>query len=216
MLRREQIVLNHKKVYRLYRQENLAVCRPKRRKTRHEPRILPIPPTGPNQSWALDFVSDTLGDGRRFRVLCILDLYVRECLAVEAGFSLPSTTVVDTWTRLIAVLLRDSPPTTAPSLFRMSSTLFVNSTHGLAHDWIEPGKPHQNGFTESFNARLRDECLNLHWFRSLSEAQEVLDAWQHEYNTTRPHSSLHGQTPFEFLHSFSTSNIQPSNSILAA
>jgi putative transposase len=196
LLRREGILMNHKKLRRLYREERLQVRRRGGRKRAVGTRAPMVVSKGPNQRWSMDFVSDAFSDGRRFRILSIVDDFTRECLALVADTSLPGLRVVRELERLVA------------SRGRPASCLSDNGTEltGLAIlrwsqetqvEWhyIAPGKPQQNGFMESFNGKLRDECLNSHVFSSVGEAQVVLDAWREDYNLVRPHSSLQDRTP---------------------
>ncbi|CAH0357353.1 IS3 family transposase ISGdi11 [Sphingobium sp. CECT 9361] len=163
LLAREAITPNHKKLLRIYREEGLRVRRRGGRKRALGTRRPMVLPDGPNQRWSLDFVSDSLICGRRFRILCVVDDYTRECLALVADTSLSGARVARELTGLMGMR----------------------------------GKPMQNGFVESFNGRLRDECLNETLFTSLAHARFVLAAWRHDYNTVRPHSKLGGKTPAE-------------------
>jgi putative transposase len=151
-----------------------------------------------NQRWSLDFIGDTLSDGRRFRILCIVDDFSRECLACVADTSLSGVRVVRELTRLIneratpEMIVSDNGP-------ELTSTAILRWVPGrLAWHYIEPGKPAQNAFIESFNSRLRDECLNEYLFSSLNEAREIIESWREDYNRARPHSSLGTLTPNEF------------------
>lgn len=161
---------------------------------------VPLPkPSRPNERWSMDFVSDQLGaTGRRIRCLTILDEYTRECLAIEVDTSLPGTRVVAVLERLKAlrglpqVLVTDNGP-------EFTGQALDQFAHGqIKLDPIDPGKPQQNAFIESFNGKFRNECLNENWFVSLKHAQEICEAWREEYNRCRPHSSLGGLTPEEF------------------
>jgi len=190
--------LNVKRVYRLYLEEGLSVRRKKRkrlvRERASEPRL-----TGPNQEWAMDFVVDGLATGRMVRILTVVDAYTRECVALEADFSLGSGRVTRVLERAIAERGRpeqlrsdNGPEFTSRRMIGWAEQWKV----GLIH--IEPGKPMQNGHVESFNGRLRDECLNVSWFRTLNDVRETLANWEREYNCERPHSSLDYRTPEEF------------------
>lgn len=155
--------------------------------------------TEPNQQWSLDFVHDRLANGRTIRVLTVVDTFTRECLALEVDACLPSRRVTRTLDRVISERGR-------PERIRMDNGSELTSRHflcwGIDHrielNHIEPGKPVQNAFIESFNGRLRDECLNTSWFRNLWEARRRIAAWRSEYNHERPHSSLDYRTPCEF------------------
>ncbi len=156
--------------------------------------------TAPNQEWSLDFVHDALATGRTVRVLSIMDNFTRECLALETDTSFASQRV----TRVLdGVIERRS----RPAALRMDNGPELTSRHFLAWclerkitmNHIQPGKPMQNGHVESFNGRLRDECLNTHWFRNLNDARRKIALWRSDYNAARPHSSLDYRTPDEFV-----------------
>lgn len=153
---------------------------------------------GPNQRWSLDFASDSLACGRRFRILAVIDDFTRECLALVADTSLSGARVARELTALIG--LRGKPHTVvSDSGTELTSSAILRWSHELGVEWhyIAPGKPMQHGFVESFNGRVRDECLNETLFTSLAHARAVLAAWRHDYNTVRPHSKLGGRTPAE-------------------
>jgi putative transposase len=199
LLRREGRAMNHKKLYRLYRAEKLMVRRRggcKRALGTGAPIELP---RAINQRWSLDFLSDTLSDGRRFQILCIVDDFSRECLATVVDTSLGGLRVVRELERLVLeqgvpkVIVSDNG-TELTSVAALSWSM-----DRVAWQYIQPGKPVQNAFVESFNSRLRDECLNEHVFLSLLEAREIIDAWRHDYNHLRPHSSLGYLSPQQFL-----------------
>jgi putative transposase len=198
LLAREGQAMNHKKLYRLYREEKLMVRRRGGRKRAVGTRAPMAVPTALNQRWSLDFVSDTLADGRRFRILCIVDDFSRECLAVVVDTSLSGVRVVRELDRLI--LERTTPATIVSDNGTELTSIAVLrwAAPRVAWHYIQPGKPVQNAFIESFNSRLRDECLNEHVFMSLAEAREIIEAWRHDYNCCRPHSSLRRLTPKEY------------------
>jgi len=198
LLAREGMTPNHKKLLRIYRQENLRVRRRGGRKRALGTRAPMVLPDGPNQRWSLDFVSDTLTCSRRFRILCVVDDYTRECLALVADTSLSGVRVARELTRLIG--MRGKPHTVvSDNGTELTSSAILRWSQERRVEWhyIAPGKPMQNGFVESFNGRLRDECLNETLFTSLAHARFVLDAWRHDYNHVRPHSKLGGRTPAE-------------------
>jgi putative transposase len=198
LLAREGITPNHKKLLRVYREENLRVRRRGGRKRALGTRAPMVLPEGPNQRWSLDFVSDTLTCSRRFRILCVVDDYTRECLALVADTSLSGVRVARELTRLIG--MRGKPHTVvSDNGTELTSSAILRWSQERRVEWhyIAPGKPMQNGFVESFNGRLRDECLNETLFTSLPHARFVLDAWRHDYNHVRPHSKLGGKTPAE-------------------
>jgi putative transposase len=199
LLRREGWSVNHKRTYRLYREQGLMVRKRKRKRIAIAERR-PLPrPTGPNQSWSMDYVSDALIDGRKLRVLAIVDDYSRECLLLEVDSSLPGTRVVKALERLgdIRGLPRSITVDHGPEFEgrALDAWAYKRAVH-LA--FIRPGKPIENAYVESFNGRFRDECLNEHWFVSMQHARSVIEAWRIEYNTERPHSSLNDLTPEEF------------------
>ncbi|RSV12273.1 IS3 family transposase [Sphingomonas sp. ABOLG] len=198
LLAREGITPNHKKLLRIYREEGLRVRRRGGRKRALGTRRPMVLPDGPNQRWSLDFVSDSLICGRRFRILCVVDDYTRECLALVADTSLSGARVARELTSLMGS--RGKPHTVvSDNGTELTSSAILRWSQERRVEWhyIAPGKPMQNGFVESFNGRLRDECLNETLFTSLAHARFVLAAWRHDYNTVRPHSKLGGKTPAE-------------------
>lgn len=200
MLERQGIVMNLKKLRRLYREEKLQVRRRGGRKRALGTRRPMLVPDAPNQRWSLDFVSDALTDGRRFRVLAVVDDYSRECLALVADTSLSGLRVVRELDALItqrgrpAMVVSDN----GTELTSMAVLSWCQRTRIEWH-YIAPGKPMQNGFVESFNGRFRDELLNETLFSSLAEARRQIRAWQHDYNHHRPHSGLGNIPPVEFV-----------------
>lgn len=198
LLQRRGWKMNHKKLYRLYREEHLAVRRLRRKRL-----VRPAAPvaelTRANQEWAMDFVMDGLATGRALRALTAVDEYTRECLAIEVDSCLSSRRV----TRVLEWVIQQRGK---PEAVRCDNGPEFTSRHFLA--WceeqqirlihIQPGRPMQNGRVESFNGRLRDECLNANWFPTMSEAKRKIEAWREEYNRERPHSSLGYRTPEEF------------------
>ncbi|MBL4897957.1 MAG: IS3 family transposase [Erythrobacter sp.] len=198
LLAREGMRPNHKKLLRIYREEGLRVRRRGGRKRALGTRRPMVLPDGPNQRWSLDFVSDSLICGRRFRILCVVDDFSRECLALVADTSLSGARVARELTSLIG--MRGKPHTVvSDNGTELTSSAILRWSQERRVEWhyIAPGKPMQNGFVESFNGRLRDECLNETLFTSLAHARFVLAAWRHDYNTVRPHSKLGGKTPAE-------------------
>jgi putative transposase len=196
LLAREGLRPNHKKLRRLYREERLQVRRRGGRKRAIGTRAPMAVPDRPNQRWSLDFASDTLADGRRFRILCVVDDFSRECLAVVADTSLSGKRVVR---ELDAIGARRGLPLTVVSdngtELTGTAILGWSQQRAVAWHYIAPGKPQQNAFAESFIGRLRDECLNETLFTSLWHARAVLAGWQRDYNEVRPHSALNGNTP---------------------
>lgn len=198
LLRREGFLVNHKRVYRLYRGEGLLVRRRRRKKTAGVERMMLPPPERVNQRWSMDFLQDGLGDGRRLRVLTLVDDYSRECLAIEVNTSLPGARVVQVLEQVSSMrrvpenIVVDNGPEFAGKA--LDAWAYAR---GVGLHFIEPGKPVQNAYIESFNGKFRDECLNEHWFGSIPEAQAIVEAWRQDYNTFRPHSSLANRTPQE-------------------
>ena len=199
LLRREGWVVNTKRVYRLYREEGLQVRTKKRTKRAAHTRV-PLPePSRPNQRWSMDFVSDRSTDGRWFRILTVVDQYTRECLCVYADRSQTGEKVVEHMKRLAAVRgVPESITTDNGSEFAGQAMDVWAHQAGVKLDFIRPGRPVQNGYIESFNGRLRDECLNTEVFLNLTDAREKLECWRRDYNQTRPHSALADRTPEEF------------------
>jgi putative transposase len=199
LLKREGLAMNQKRFRRLYREEGLQVRKRGGRKRALGPRAPLALPSRPNERWSLDFVSDTFTDGRRFRALAVVDDCTRECLALVADTSLSGARVARELDAIIAIRGR---PTTCVSDngTELTSMAILAWSKGAGVDWhyIQPGKPQQNAFVESFNGRLRDECLNETAFSSLDEARAVLAAWRDDYNRVRPHSALANRTPEEF------------------
>ncbi len=199
LLKREGIVLNHKKLFRLYREERLTVRRRGGRKRALGTRAPMALLQGANQRWSLDFVADTLDSGRRFRVLVVVDDFTRECLALVVDTSLSGIRVARELDKLVARRRRPLM-IVSDNGTELTSRAILQWQEDNAVEWhyIAPGKPMQNGFVESLNGRLRDECLNEHLFRSLPTAQQIIEDWRIDYNHTRPHTSLGGLTPSEF------------------
>jgi putative transposase len=196
LLEREGVHLNHKKLRRLYTEERLQVRRRGGRKRALGTRAPMAVPDGPNQRWSLDFVHDAMADGRRLRILTVVDDYSRECLALVVDTSLSGQRVAR---ELDAVIACRSRPATIVSdngtEFTSMAILRWAQEVSIAWHYIAPGKPNQNAFVESFNGRLRDELLNETLFVSLVQARSVLAAWQEDYNTVRPHSALGNLPP---------------------
>lgn len=205
LLKRQGWPDNHKRVYRLYREEgpSLRHKRPRRHKTARI-RQPTQQASGPNQIWSMDFVSDALFDGRRLRALTVVDQFTRECLAIEVGQSLKREDVARTMDYLAAT--RGTPQTIKVD----NGSEFAGRVmdrwayeRGVELDFSRPGKPTDNAFVESFNGRLREECLNAHWFLSLDDARGKIEAWRCFYNEARPHSALGWLTPAEFARQYS-------------
>jgi putative transposase len=199
LLRRDGFVVNHKRLFRLYREERLTVRKRGGRKRALGTRAPMTIPQGPNERWSLDFASDVLSDGRRFRVLVVVDDFSRECLALVADSSLSGRRVARELDRIaelrgLPLMIVSDNGTELTS----HAILGWQTERGVAWHYIAPGKPMQNGLVESLIGRLRDECLNEHLFKSLPAARQTLELWRADYNTQRPHTSLNGLTPFVF------------------
>jgi len=200
LLRREGWQVGRNQAYRLYREEGLQLRSklPRRRKMavlRHER----IRPRRPDEAWSLDFVADQLADGRKFRALTVVDVYTREALAIEIGPRLRGEHVVATLDRI--ALQRRKPH----YLFVDNGSEFSGRLldlwayhHKVRIDFSPPGKPTDNCYVETFNGSLRDECLNVHWFETLDQAREVIEAWRRDYNESRPHMALGEAAPSDF------------------
>jgi putative transposase len=209
LLRREGRMVNHKKVLRLYREEGLAVHRQRRKKRVAAVRV-PLPtPSRRTERWSMDFVSDRLADGRGFRCFTLVDDFTRECPAIIVDVSLPAWRILPTLDRLIAERGR---PT---CLVCDNGSEFTGRTfdawahaNGIALQFIRPGKPVENAYIESFNGKLRAECLNANWFLNLDHARVTIESWRHEYNEIRPHSSLGRRTPAEFTKELEQTTLQ--------
>lgn len=199
LLCREGWPCNHKRIYRLYREAGLAVrCRRRKRLRRVRP-LLPRPLRQPNEEWSMDFISDGLASGQAIRALTVLDNFTRECLAIEVDTSLSGERVARVLTQLgerrgwpQRIVVDNGPEFTSRCM-----TAWCEERR-IVLQYIEPGKPCQNAFIESFNGRFRDECLNVSWFANLPAARTKIAAWREEYNRARPHSSLGYLTPYEF------------------
>lgn len=206
-LRREGFALSWEKAHRLWRLAGLQLPkkRPRRRVAASRPR--PKAPTGPNSVWAYDFVFDACANGQPIKCLTIIDEYTRECLAIDVAGGIRSKRVIEVLSRLVSdrgapqYLRSDNGPE-----FVSRAILQWISDAKIGSALSDPGKPWQNGTDESFNGRLRDECLNLEWFRSRTEARVVIEAWRQHYNLVRPHSSLGYLTPAEFVHNLHSFN----------
>jgi putative transposase len=198
LLAREGQRVNHKRLFRVYREAGLSVKRTRRKKLVRAGLSQPVL-SAPNDEWSLDFLCDAVANGRVVRVLSIVDNFTRECLALETDTSFASQRV----TRVLDDVIGQRG---APKALRLDNGPELTSRHFLAWcierkiamNHIQPGKPMQNGHIESFNGRFRDECLNANWFRNLFDARQKISIWRDDYNRDRPHSSLNYRTPDEF------------------
>lgn len=212
LLRRERLI-NHKRVHRLYRAEGLAVRRRRRKRVAAVQRKPLAAPGAPNQEWSMDFMSDTLGTGRVFRTLNIVDDFTRECLAIEVDTSLPGLRVVRVLERLAAErgLPQRLVVDNGPEFASRAVDQWVYD-RGIELHFIAPGRPMENAFVESFNGRFRDECLNQHWFTSLGDARRTIEEWRVDYNDVRPHGSLGRIPPAAFAARFAELQAPPAPS----
>ncbi len=190
---------NHKRIGRIYRELGLQVYRRRKSRKLLRPRMLLQVPDKPNQLWGMDFVSDSLASGRRFRILTVKDLFTHEALCLHVDISITGERVAEVMNRLKgtrglpqAIVCDNGSEYTSKAMDQWAYR------SGVELKFIQPGRPMQNGFVESFNGRLRDECLNQHWFENLPQATDIIEAWRIEYNTDRPNRALGKKTPEEF------------------
>jgi putative transposase len=198
-LRRLGHQIGWQRTYRLWSQAGLTLPRRRARRRIAGGRSRPLPPAHANFIWAYDFVFDATAGGQQIKCLTVVDEFTRECLAIDVAGAIRSKRVIEVLAKLVSVrgaplfLRSDNGP---EFVSRAILEWITNSGISTAH--IDPGKPWQNGTDESFNGKLRDECLSIEWFRSREEARVVIETWRHHYNTVRPHSSLRYLTPLEF------------------
>ena len=200
MLIREGSHINHKKAYRLYKEAGLSLKRKAKRRT-YEKRGMPDRSRlqRPNDRWSMDFVSDSTCTGKRFRVFTLIDEVTRKCLALEVDTSIGGEQVARFLNKAILfygmpkeILSDNGPEFTSNAMNEWSYSKKID------HIFIDPGKPMQNGYIESFNGKLRDECLNQNWFKNITHAREIISLWREEYNHERPHSALGNLAPQEY------------------
>jgi putative transposase len=202
LLRREGYRVNHKKVLRLYREEGLAVTRRRRKKHVAIARVPRPKPTARTERWSMDFVSDALFDGRPFRCFTLVDDFTRECVAIDVAHSLPAWRVIHVLEQAAverglpkSIVCDNGPEFASKAMDRWAYE------RGVTLQFIRPGKPVENAYCESFNGKLRDECLNANWFATIADAQRTIEQWRQEYNEERPHKNLGRRTPAEFTRS---------------
>jgi putative transposase len=205
LLRREA-VYNHKRVERIYREAGLSLRRKKRKRLMRQ-RKPAVAVHAANEEWAMDFVTDSLASARHVRILTVVDVFTRECLALETDTSIGSQRVLRVLDRIIAergapqrIRSDNGPEFTSRAFLAWGLDRRVEQIH------IRPGKPIENAHVESFNGRLREECLNVSWFRNLFDARRQIDAWRDHYNIQRPHSALNYRTPQEFALAFASAS----------
>ena len=199
LVRRDGDKVNHKRVYRLYVEEQLWVRKRNHKRCRGSTRAALLVPMWPNQVWSIDFVSDALGSGRRFRTLNVVDDFSREAPVIEVDTSLGGVRVTRVLDRLrlerglpVEIRSDNGPEFTSRAVEQWAYE------NGVEWHFIEPGKPTENAYIESFNGKFRDECLNENWFTSLADARQKIEHWRQDYNQARPHSALGYRTPNEF------------------
>jgi putative transposase len=199
MLAAEKLVVNPKRTYRIYREEKLQVRTKRRKRLAKRPRIEIPTPAATNQRWSMDFVSDQLANGRRFRVLNVVDDHTRECVLNIVDFSISGERVARALDEMrekrglpTQIVMDNGPEFTSKAMFLWSQS------SGVKLHFIQPGRPTQNAFVESYNGKFRDACLNEHWFVSIADARRIIESWRIHYNTVRPHSSLGNRTPEQF------------------
>lgn len=207
VLRREGLVINHKRTERIYKEQNFSLKVRKRKRRIKQVRLELPKATKPNHRWSMDFVSVSLWSGRKFRALCVIDQFTKECPVIEVDFSLPGLRVsrVLDWLTLTRgrpeAITQDNGPEFAGIV--LDRWAYKNN---VKLDFISPGKPTENAFVESFNGKLRHECLNQHYFKTLDEAKALIEDWRMRYNEFRPHRSLNGLTPEAFAKEWQDKN----------
>ena len=200
LLKREGVVINHKRTERIYREEGLSLRKRTRRKRLSLPRV-PMPAASRvNEVWSIDFLSDALANGKRFRILALVDDFSRVSPGILVHPSIPARKVTMFLDQICSIcgyperIRVDNGPEFTSAVFHQWAEM-----RDIIIEHIRPGRPSDNAFAESFIGKLRDECLNEHWFLNLAHAQQIIEAWRVTYNTERPHSSLNNLTPYEFI-----------------
>jgi putative transposase len=216
LLRREGLVVNLKRVYRLYREERLTMRRHRARKHTAEPRGPLVRATQPNERWGMDFIHDSCVDGRRFRCLTMVDEFTRGCPLIEAETSLPAARVIAALEQLAAerglpkCLIVDH----GPEFISRALDIWAYR-RGIQLVFIRPGKPVENAYIESFHSRFRDECLSAHWFLDVTDARFQIEQFRRDYNEVRPHSSLGNRTPDEFTRTLNAAQLDATHRLSA-
>jgi putative transposase len=213
-LGREGFEMSPGRAERLWRKAKLQLPPKRRRKRISSSRPRPLPPRAANHVWAYDFVFDACANGQQIKCLSVIDEFTRECLAVDVAGSIRSGRVIEILARLMSergapafIRSDNGPEFVSLALLKWMTENKVETVH------IDPGKPWQNGTNESFNGRLRDECLNVEWFRTRREARVLIEAWRNHYNAVRPHMSLNYLTPVEFSKQHQNPPINPNRAI---
>jgi putative transposase len=199
LLKREGLVVNHKRTERVYRQEKLSLRIRRRKKLASQGRVeLPMAER-PNHIWAMDFLQDALYDGRRIRLLPIIDIYTKECFKIEVDTSIGGRRITEILSQISSVrgLPENIVVDNGPEFVSNAMDAWVYE-RGIKLQFIRPGRPVDNAYMESFNGKFRDECLNQNWFMSVEHARRVAEEWRTDFNEERPHSSLGDLTPNEF------------------
>jgi putative transposase len=200
LLRKEGFIVNHKKTERIYKEENLSLRTKKKKKLPLKERTNMLSATRSNEIWSMDFMSDSLSRGSRYRILTVIDNYSRFSPGTEVSFSIPSQRVISCLENMASLngyperIRLDNGPEFTSKVFTSWAL-----TRGIHLDYIRPGKPTDNCYIESFNGKFRDECLNEKWFSTIKEARETIRSWLTDYNYKRPHSSLGNCSPYEFV-----------------
>ncbi len=211
VLKREGLVVNHKRTERIYREEKLSLRVRKKKKRASNIRLMLPEATRPNERWSMDFVQDKLWNGRRFRALTIVDVFSKSCPWIEVDTSIGGDRVARVLDQVAeerglpeSITIDNGPEFAGKAL---DAWAYRNK---VQLNFIRPGKPVENAYIESFNGRFRDECLNEHYFLDLEEARETIEEWRLDYHSFRPHSSLGGLTPEEFINQYTERvNLQP-------
>lgn len=211
LLCREGLIVNHKRVYRLWNTEGLALPRKRPKRRRAGATVEMVNKAAyKNHVWAYDFVEDRTDKGNKLRMLNIVDEYTRECLAIRVERSIDSLKVIDTlnWLFLTRAVPGHIRSDNGPEFIAKALKAWLAKA-GCKTIYIKPGSPWENSYVESFNGKFRDECLNMEVFRNAAEARRVVENWRREYNEFRPHSSLGYMTPSEFSHRYGSSSRPP-------
>lgn len=208
LLKREELVINHKRTERVYGEERLSLRIRRRKKRAAETRVVQPAAERPNEMWAMDFLSDALADGRRFRVLPIIDTCTRECHWMEVDTSIGGKRVAGVLSRISGLkgLPQGISVDNGPEFISNALDAWAH-VRGIKLQFSRPGKPVDNAFMESFNGKFRDECLNANWFFSLDHARQVIEEWRIDYNRDRPHSSLGDLSPEEFMRQLTATEV---------
>lgn len=204
LIRKEFGCINHKRIEKIYQEENLQIPKRRKRKVHNQSRKIPLQTaSSPNEQWSMDFMSDSLFNYRKFRTLNIIDNFTKRSVLIETSTSITGERVTALLNQLKEsyelpkiITVDNGPEFTSKVMKRWAQE------NNVLLNYIEPGKPMQNAFIESFNGKFRDECLNQYWFKSISEARNIISKWRNEYNNFRPHSSLNMMPPNQFIEKY--------------